>query len=143
MLNVGYHAYPRTEKEQCFWWIMAEIIDEKFYIVLCDRGVGIPSTLKTHGLPGLMKEFLLGQDDAKMIKTAMKYTRSSRNRSGGGLGSRDIQALVLEKQGKLTIISGRGFYSLEGESKAEKATEMKQDVRGTLIQWEIPFVGST
>ncbi len=147
MLNVAYHAYPDGEEEKRFWWVMAYIYASKLYIALCDRGVGIPKTLKEPGLfEPVMKRLSLGRDDGKMIKAAMEYTRSSRSESGGGLGSSDIQDLVLKNpKGRLVIVSGRGFYSLEGEgkeNKKEKTLEIKNDIRGTLIQWEIPLAGS-
>ena len=139
MLNVKYHAYPGN-KGTDFWWITAAIIREELHIALCDRGVGIPQTLLKKGwFKPLKKKLIPGVDDAEMIKEAMEYTRSSRKVKGVGLGSRDIQELVLDKgSGHLTIISGMGHYHLQG-NKDEIPTKIGYDVNGTLIQWRIPL----
>ena len=142
MLNVKYHAYPQNEVGD-FWWATAAIIQNELHIALCDRGVGIPQTLLSQSwfqrLKGALKP---GADDAEMIQKAMAYTRSSRTASGVGLGSRDIQQLVLAKgTGHLTIISGMGHYRLQGgnQGQSERATKINYDVSGTLIQWRIPL----
>lgn len=143
MLNVQYHAYPQ-DKEYNFWWVTAAIIDNELHIALCDRGVGIPKTLlKKAWWKKFAKAFELGVDDAKMIKEAMVYTRSSRKkRTGAGWGSRDIQRLVLDHgRGRLTIISGAGHYHLQTRDNKphETAREIRYNVTGTLIQWLIPL----
>ena len=142
MLNVKHHAYPGNNINN-FWWITAAIIEEELHIALCDRGVGIPQTLSKKNWFNriIKKKFIPGVDDAEMIKTAMEYARSSRKQhSGTGLGSRDIQQLVQDSgQGHLTIISGTGYYRLEGETKEEKVATIGYDVDGTLIQWRIPL----
>jgi len=143
MLNVQYHAYPKDKKYD-FWWVTAEIFDNELHIALCDRGVGIPSTLmKKAWFKKIAHTLALRSDDAKMIKEAMKYTRSSREKgTGAGLGSRDIQELVLDQgRGRLVIISGTGHYHLQTrENKPrERARKIGYDVEGTLIQWLIPL----
>ncbi|MDA8002308.1 MAG: ATP-binding protein [Alphaproteobacteria bacterium] len=141
MLNVKNHAYPERMSGR-FWWTMATIFEENLHVVLCDRGVGIPHTL--HGKSWFQKvsrKISSKTSDAEMIKSAMKYARSSRKKfSGVGLGSRDIQMLVRETgRGHLTIISGKGHYHLDGASKREKPVEIGYDVGGTLIHWRIPL----
>lgn len=147
MLNVSQHAYPHDQPYR-FWWVTAAILRDELHIALCDRGVGIPSTLPQKSMfKKLVATFVPGIDDAEMIKQAMRYTRSSRDDpSGGGLGSRDIQALVLQaNKGQLTIVSGMGHYRLEGEgdpkgsNEHETATKIGHNVDGTLIQWRIPL----
>jgi len=143
MLNVKYHAYQPNE-EHDFWWVTATILDNELHVALCDRGVGIPKTLPEKvWFKRFAKTLTLGVDDAKMIKEAMEYTRSSRQTSQGvGLGSRDIQALISEQgRGQLTIISGTGHYRLQTQDgKAHEATrKIGYDVKGTLIQWLIPL----
>lgn len=143
MLNVKYHAY-RPDENHDFWWVTATILDDELHVALCDRGVGIPKTLPEKAwFKKFAKTLKLGIDDAKMIKEAMEYTRSSRQtRQGVGLGSRDIQALISEQgRGQLTIISGAGHYRLQAQDgKAhETARKIRYDVAGTLIQWRIPL----
>lgn len=141
MLNVKQHAYPDNEQDNRFWWATAEIIDNTLHLALCDRGVGIPETLSNKSwFQDILKTIKQRSSDSEMIKEAMIYTRSSRQGvSGGGLGSRDIQDLILKSNdGHLTIISGKGFYRLESR-ETEVAIEIGRDVNGTLIQWEIPL----
>ena len=137
MLNVKYHAYPhQTEKH---WWFTATILEDELYIAICDRGVGIPETLPREGW-GERLRGVVG-DDSKMIQAAMRYTRTSRKKGGAGYGTRDIQRLILkQRQGHLTIISGKGHYRLScdehGEEK-ETTNQISNDVNGTVIQWTI------
>ncbi|VUD48305.1 hypothetical protein TDB9533_01207 [Thalassocella blandensis] len=144
MLNVQYHAYPTSEIDR-YWWIMAAIIDGDLYIALCDRGVGIPSTLPYSSWWEQIMGALPINDDAQMIAAAMKYTRSSViGKRGRGKGTRDIQKLVLEhKKGLLTIVSGKGLYRLNGapyeEDRREEHFPLLYDISGTAINWRIPL----
>lgn len=141
MLNVKQHAYPDDDVDK-LWWITAAIIEGILYIALCDRGVGIPYTLsRQNWFKKLQANLQPGVDDAKMIEKAMVYTRSSRKRyTGGGLSSLDIQQLVMDaRDGQLTIISGMGYYRLDGNNQHEKAVKIGCNVDGTLIQWKIPL----
>ncbi len=140
MLNVGYHAYPdRTDRR--FWWAIAAIISNQLHIALCDRGVGIPETLRTKSwFSPILETLSVGSDDGKIIRSAMQYTRSSRHHPGGGLGSRDIQNLVLEMgKGQLTIVRGRGYYRLQGEGGRDPSKNIGHNVGGTFILWRIPL----
>ena len=139
MLNVKYHAYPKQEEKR--WWLTSAILDAQLFIALCDRGVGIPKTLPTKGWFEHVRRLAPADDDAQVIKAAMEYTRSSQTgRSRRGLGTRDIQRLVLDqKSGRLTVISGKGHYRLSGRSGKETATTLHEDVGGTVIQWTIPM----
>ena len=139
MLNVKYHAYPhQTEKR---WWFTATIFEEQLYIAICDRGVGIPETLPRKGLGEILRSVV--GDDSKMIQAAMRYTRTSREESGAGYGTRDIQRLILkQRQGNLTIISGKGHYRLscnEHGEEEELVNQIDDDINGTVIQWTIPL----
>ena len=139
MLNVKYHAYPNQGEKR--WWLTSAILDAQLFIALCDRGVGIPETLPTKGWFEQIRRLLPMDDDAHMIKAAMEYARSSQSeKSRRGLGTRDIQRLVLEQHsGRLTIVSGKGHYRLSGKSGKETATALREDVGGTVIQWTIPM----
>lgn len=136
LLNVRQHAYP--DSSEYHWWLTAAIVNEKLFIALCDRGIGIPKTLAEKGWLGRIKA-LVTDDDGELIKKAMEYTRTSvADSSGRGLGTQDIQKLILEqKKGRLTIVSGKGHYQLSGENKGTNAATIKDDVNGTVIQWSI------
>lgn len=142
MLNVDYHAYPEREDEK-FWWFTAVILEGDLYISLCDRGVGIPNTLPRTEWWEKAMGLLRINDDAEMIRLAMTYTRTSaRSNRGRGLGTKDMQNLVLQKKnGFLTIISGRGYYTLDGskDDGREESRTMKVPIVGTAINWKIPL----
>lgn len=146
ILNVDYHAYPNLDKSDKTWWITAAIIDGNLYLSLCDRGVGMPTTIPRQA----WFEHVLGalpiNDDATMIQAAMKYTRTSAKkrksdkRHGRGLGTKDIQSLVLKHQkGSLVVISQRGYYKLIGESAKEELVPLKRPLKGTSVNWKIPL----
>ncbi len=139
MLNVKYHAYPHLETKR--WWLTAAILDSQLYIVLCDRGVGIPVTLPRQDWFEILRGKFPFNDDAEMIQAAMRYTRTSQTRKHRrGLGSRDIQQLVVDRRsGHLTVVSGSGHYRLSGEQDQEEITKLNADVGGTVIQWTIPI----
>lgn len=139
MLNVKYHAYPNQDKN--LWWLTCAIFDTQLWIAFCDRGVGIPNTLPRHSWFEKIRKVAPLNDDAKMIQAAMEYARTSKEESQGrGLGSKDIQQLVLDhKRGHLTIVSGLGHYRLSGENEREETKALNADVGGTVIQWAIPM----
>lgn len=146
MLNVWDHAYP-GDLEHHGWWVTAAILEEKLYIVLCDRGIGMPKTLPRRGLWEQFRGNLPMNSDAEMIEAAMEYTRTSQpihssntDRIGRGLGTKDMQNLVLErKAGHMIIVSGKGHYKLDGSSTMGEKNTFKNDIMGTLIQWAIPL----
>ena len=140
MLNVKQHAYPQDEPND-FWWTTATIFENNLHIALCDRGMGIPKTLVNKSwFKKALSALKPDSGDAEMIEAAMEYTRSSREGHGGGLGSRDIQQLVLDAhEGHLTIISGKGYYRLRGKNNDQIAQKIGYDVAGTLIHWQIPL----
>lgn len=140
MLNVKQHAYPQTEAND-FWWATATIFENNLHVALCDRGMGIPKTLVNKSwFKTALSALKPDSGDAEMIKAAMEYTRSSREAQGGGLGSRDIQQLVLDAhEGHLTIVSGKGYYRLRGKDNDQITRKIGYDVTGTLIHWQIPL----
>lgn len=141
MLNVDYHAYPDITDEK-LWWFTALIYENDLYISLCDRGVGIHKTLPRAEWWEHVMGALQINDDAQMIQAAMAYTRSSnKTKRGRGLGTKDMQNLVLErKKGFMTIVSGRGHYTLDA-NKNGKETLFKTNhpITGTAINWRIPL----
>ena len=139
MLNVKYHAYPNLPTRR--WWLTCAILEDQLFIALCDRGVGIPNTLPRQAWFEKLRGRTLTNDDGQMIQAAMEYTRSAQDTTRSrGLGTRDIQRLVLEQgAGHLTVVSGTGHYRLSGERRDETVTNLKADVGGTVIQWAVPL----
>ena len=142
MLNVDYHAYPGRTKDK-FWWFTSMIYNNDLYISLCDRGVGIHKTLPRADWWEAAMGRLPINDDAEMIQAAMAYTRTAhRHKKGRGLGTKDMQNLVLERnEGFMTIVSGRGHYTLNAKEpkKKEKIYKTKSPVFGTIVNWRIPL----
>jgi hypothetical protein len=141
MLNVDYHAYPDLGVDK-LWWFTATILEGDLYISICDRGVGIQNTLPRSDWWERAMGLLPINDDAQMIQAAMTYTRTSnKNRKGRGLGTKDMQNLVLEREkGFLTIISGRGHYTLDGNRQGQETLfKLNAPVGGTVINWRIPL----
>lgn len=139
MLNVHHHAY--AEGQDSPWWVTAAIIKDELFIALCDRGFGIPKTLPKTVWWEKAMGLLPINTDGQMIQAAMTYTRSSLGKKGGrGLGTKDMQKLVLEqKRGHFTVVSGRGHYRLSGDTGKEEVNSVELDITGTVIQWRIPL----
>ena len=142
MLNVQHHAYPNGPATRR-WWLAATIINGTFYVAFCDRGVGMPTTLRTpkwHHRLGIH-----ARHDAELIRDAMVYARSSKREHGRGYGTKDIQELVRElsrearRGGSLRIVSGQGTYRFRAENEVEELGKLDVNVHGTLIQWAMPL----
>jgi hypothetical protein len=109
----------------------------------------MPETLPKSGFWENAIGLLPINDDGHMIHAAMAYTRSSSRKSrvrsssgriGRGLGTRDMQNLVLNRNsGYLTIVSRKGYYRLDGETGKEISSAIKYSIGGTIIQWSIPL----
>lgn len=144
MLNVLHHAHREATSHR--WWATAMIIERQLFIAICDRGVGIPKTLPTSSFWRYLAHAVTrASDDHELIKQAMIYTRSSthsprKGKGNRGLGSKDMQNLVLTmRSGYMTIVSGRGYYKLEGETAQEHSHLAKHDFEGTIVQWCLPL----
>lgn len=141
MLNVKHHAYPKSHKNPR-WWLAGAIRNDELNIAICDRGFGIPNTLKQWELWDLASKFLKGEGDGDMIGAAMTYSRTSRDTqtTGHGLGSKDIQRWVQGiSNAELAVISCAGTYILEGGDNTEIVYNHKSKVDGTIIRWKIPL----
>lgn len=145
MLNVKQHAYP-LEQPVKPWWVTASILENVIYIAFCDRGLGMPATIpKSFGEQILSFGSLLNRD-ADLIQAIMHHTRSSvADRGGRGYGTKDIQQLVRDPEfcGKLTVVSGAGFYSLDltedCSSPNETGLNLSTQLKGTALLWIIPI----
>jgi hypothetical protein len=146
--NCVQHAYlhePRSELRR--WWIFSQLKDETVTVGLCDRGVGIPGSLREaqHWMFGLVSDACreLGlslQNDGNLIRAAMKVGRSRTHEEHRGKGLRDIQAAVDGLGGSLQIHSGRGFFFLEPARGPETCLNFSEDmaIDGTVIVWALP-----
>lgn len=152
LLNVQMHAYPDSERSEHLgsigrrWWVMAETIEDELYIVMLDKGIGIPASLKHGGLdfwekvqrvasqvtPGM------GGADSRLIHAAMTVGRSGLQLHGNGHGLNDIRGYVIDNpNGELHIFSNRGRYAFLGSKQTASLIEYDNSIHGTLIQWQV------
>jgi len=149
MSNSVEHAYLGTDLERK-WWAFAGIKDGHLVVVICDKGVGIPSTLpRTRGFdlvrslitslfgPGAMDK------DSSYIKAAAEIANSRTNLPHRGKGLNDMKSVIrLIGSGMLSIFSNRGLYSFtagHNDAEREETYDFKTSVAGTIVEWVIPI----
>lgn len=156
MSNSVEHAYiddkeHSEEDKTAKWWTFAGIKDNELVVVICDKGVGIPSTLpKTQGVTHLNAIFerlgfsLSKVRDSSYIKAATSLTHTRTGKSNRGKGLTDIKSVIdTIGQGGLSIFSNHGCYAYKsnigskGKSR-EIVRDYKSSVCGTIVEWTIP-----
>lgn len=143
--NVSQHAYPASmpniRKKQ--WWLSASFDRQtrNLQVMFYDQGVGIPKTLHTSHLWEGIKEFFGGWTDARKIKAAMEYGRSSTERPERGKGLKNlVEFAKVHEAGRLSIYSERGLYRILHTRDNELRTigrNHKESIGGTLIEWSV------
>ncbi|ELY2860860.1 ATP-binding protein [Cronobacter sakazakii] len=153
MSNSVEHAYVddimHTEDDDTAkWWTFAGIHEKQLTVVICDKGVGIPSTLpKTQGVSVLKSIFnklgvsLTNVKDSAYIKasTTLQETRTGELNRGKGLN--DIKSVIDSiGDGFMGIFSSKGRYIYKGKTGIinEVLKDYKSSVNGTIIEWTIP-----
>lgn len=152
LLNVVQHAYassnpgasvsnsPENERR---WWAIA-ICDEKdqeFWLVVYDRGVGIPNTLKPTVLERVKLIAGVKSRDELLIEAAMEDGRTSRI-SGGGKGLAQMSDLIEEfVSGSIIVESGKGVYMRSYDEQADTVSTYTCEAHlpGTLVFWRLHF----
>jgi hypothetical protein len=147
MTNVSHHAYPDDTEIMPTplkgrWWMSASFhkMDRRVTVSFFDQGVGIPATtVRKHPkeiVRGILSNFGLQNDDASLIQAAMHLGRSRTEQEHRGKGLADIQRFTeLAKNGRLTILSGRGSYMYDCAGNHQRST-LSAPIGGTLIHWE-------
>lgn len=140
-LNVYHHAYGKpTRLLDVQWWSYFYKDNDEFGeyvdIGICDRGLGIPSTIKPL--------YQIGKpDDSYLIRQAMKASITSTRRTDRGKGSTDIIKPIKFMKNcndKLLVLSGNtGIYyrMSNAELVDSKLQEFKSPIKGTLVQWRL------
>lgn len=147
--NAVEHAYidvrgdgiPCPQEKR--WWMFCRESEHRFYVGVCDLGVGIPGSLpKTFPelflsiFPGALLP-ALAKSDAAMIRAAMEIsrTRTKLHERGKGLG--DIRSVVDQIKGsELYVFSNRGL--VEYSSGEYKQTTFARSIMGTIVVWIVP-----
>ncbi len=161
--NVAYHAYPGIPHELKKWWVKCDLAGDQLYLVIYDKGVGIPKTvmnkiwfldtLKTN-YPEInlkvMEELRISGtsfldiirykiglvNDAIKIAISMTGDVTGTAQSKHGQGSKSIKALVnSNEKGTLWVYSNDGLYKIK--NGIADTINLPKSIPGTLIQWNI------
>ncbi len=148
MANSVEHAYPASGPCNK-WWTFAGVREGKLFVVLCDKGVGIPSTLPHTQSPSTLKNILqkLNVDfnhikDSAYIKAATSLQNSSTKKKHRGKGLQDVMSVIRSTgAGYLSIFSNKGRFKYMGQNRAIESTinDYNTSINGTIIEWSIPL----
>jgi len=170
--NSVEHAYPSPRNDgigtmDSRWWMLVGYDATYLTVIICDLGVGIPSTLpKKHPesfLSLIRTRFsIFDNSDAELIRasTHVKETRSHLststklpNRGKGGADFRNIAKAF--PTATLIVRSNKGAFFLTGEAakplkksssrryvdgtnRTESTLNHSNSIRGTLTEWIVP-----
>lgn len=153
--NTINHAYgePRgdglPEPRRKNWWMFCREDQNKFYMSVCDLGVGIPRTLTVKNAEEVVTKILekisagLAPNDAQMIMGAMEYARTRTRRPQQGKGLLDLRRIIEEQgAGRLYVFSNRGCVMFDAKHGYQLVT-YKKSIRGTLVVWSVPIENET
>ena len=153
--NVWQHAYddeffdPPLQEHMRNWWIIAQRIDDQFFIAMYDMGAGIPATIsKKNWAPALLEviskmldkkfKMFVFSDDAKSIKAAVDYGKSRFKQDNRGKGLTEAKDFVQRNpEGSMLIFSGLGHYEYKTDGDDESLHNLNSNFNGTLIQWNL------
>lgn len=149
--NAVMHAYSGPRKDGLAepttknWWMFCREDDNKFYMAVCDLGVGIPRTLTVKNAPEVIEKILESlsfgarPSDAQMILGAMEYARTRTRLPQQGKGLMDLRRIIEEQgAGRLYVFSNRGCISYDPVN-GYRATGFRKSIRGTIIVWSLPL----
>jgi len=155
--NCVDHAYPTMRPDGLKilddrWWMFVGIIMDKLIIIVCDLGVGIPSTIPKNYSEATIRavlEFLKVSktNDSELIHASTYLNKTRTKMAHRGKGGKDIRGLLDHYPGaNLGIYSNKGCFK-DGnkitKSGAKHAfalkDEQKKSIKGTVIEWSIPI----
>ncbi len=147
--NSVMHAYPDDGTHTHLygkkkWWMFTGIKDKILHVIVCDLGVGIPSSLKNKH-PDLFQKFksLFKSDNhSRLIEVAMEEGRSRSYQPHRGLGMVELKNFIdFTHSGRLGIFSQKGVYVYEGNGKEniERSRNFKDSIMGTVVAWSVPL----
>jgi hypothetical protein len=147
--NVINHAYPGTEESlsEKHWWMFSKQKDGKLLIAVCDRGIGIPDSLRQKPyLRDYVRRLRVSNKkrmDETLIADAVGSPRTVTQLPHRGKGLPDMLEFVrLLGDGGLTILSQHGVFSFRGLENQPLSRTYRSPLNGTLLFWEIPLEGS-
>lgn len=149
MGNAVAHAYEQELMEEHpykirDWWIFSQEKDGMLTVVICDVGVGIPTSLpyKANTLD-IIKSFLgSSKSHSHAIESAIKYSSTRTMQKHRGKGLHQIVTLLGDiPNSSVSIRSNKGLYIQHTAdfTKSTKALDSKSGIIGTIISWSIPL----
>lgn len=154
MTNAHHHAYIArradgiaSSKAYKPWWMFSQEKDGMLSVVFCDLGVGIPGSLPYSDDDGWRKWYLVlsrfgmhNLGDARLIKGAIRHSKTRTRKHNRGKGLTQIVETVLASKGSVAILqSNRGWYQIKDGK--ETYGDFKLSTNGTIIYWQMPLNG--
>ncbi len=143
--NTTQHAYDEKTPTNK-WWITAAYKKDnnKLIVSMYDRGKSIPTTMHTNKRWLFLNERTTTSHN-KLLETAMEssfYNKNNRTQTQEKNRGKGLKQLLdfVKVQGKLTIISNKGYCAFEVNDdnlSIVKQKELKYPLQGTLIEWDI------
>ncbi len=132
------------------WWMFSGVDAGYLIVLVCDLGLGIPTTVTRKGWWEPVREKILArfgaEDEGKIVAATIEHARSRTGESYRGKGmSRLKMAIEQMGRGRLLIYSNKGCYSFgpEGEKTGVPSVETTKDysasINGTVVFWQVPI----
>lgn len=154
--NVAHHAYivsrfqnERTPEEgENSWWMFKSMDDNYMSVVICDRGIGIPKSLRIYAekkdtLWSILRDKIFASKDAENIRLAIKDGKTRTQLAERGKGLVQIVDIVRKTPGSnMTIYSNFGVYQLSVKDNGEVNVDLidhQMSINGTIIHWNLPI----
>jgi hypothetical protein len=142
--NTVGHAYKDADSSGVpealrKWWIFSQYKDGRFFVAIYDIGDGIPRTLRRK--PEWIEYLRLRHyNDGSILRSAISSTRTRTLQPERGKGLPEMLEFSQSlKDGGLSILSAKGGFRYDAASAAMRHRKFDLPLRGTLVQWSIPF----
>ncbi|MDQ4227056.1 hypothetical protein RBK84_21910 [Pseudomonas aeruginosa] len=165
--NCVEHAYPANRPDGLGiddrrWWMLVGLDETNLSVIVCDLGVGIPSTLPAKHPETLLQTIkqkfsIFGSNDSDMIVLSSHIKQTRTKLYNRGKGGKDFRSIIRNfPTAVFTIRSNKGVFSIsgkdcapmkaisarrfiEGTNRTESVLEHTKSIRGTLLEWVVPL----
>lgn len=158
LLNVSNHAYRSTNEDAAQtelpldeqrWWAVGIVdkVKRTFDLVVVDRGVGIPRTLRRTVLE-FARGLFSGEafSDGERVRAAMEYGRSSVGKGvNRGKGMPQMLDLLKRFPGSMLLVESlKGIYVSrhDGTTLEQDHSDNSNGLPGTLVHWHLELAPS-
>lgn len=146
IINVIDHAYQTSSDmteapDQTPWYIFAQVRDNSIRMAVCDRGFGIPRSMRTTHSKYLQLAFSASDHlgltiNHKLITAALEYGKSRTKEENRGKGFTMMQETVKNStNGFLAIYSDKGLVRMNKHQVIE-SEDYDSTMNGTIILWD-------